>query len=68
MQMHFAIRNAFTVIKNIICNDKILIQSNIHCFLLSKSTLSISTEKLFYIKLISTKQSAQLLLEVKYSF
>ena len=29
MQMHFAARNAFTVIKNVMCNNKILIQSNI---------------------------------------
>ena len=29
VQMHFAIRNAFTVIKNAMCSDKILIQSNI---------------------------------------
>ena len=29
MQMHFAARNAFTVIKNVMCNDKILIQLNI---------------------------------------
>ena len=32
MQMHFAIRNAFTIIENVICNDKILIQSNISLF------------------------------------
>ena len=29
MQMHFAARNAFTIIKNVMCSDKILIQSNI---------------------------------------
>ena len=32
MQMHFATHNAFTVIKNVICNDKVLIQSNISLF------------------------------------
>ena len=32
MQMHFAARNAFTIIKNVMCNDKILIQSNILLF------------------------------------
>ena len=32
MQMHFATRNAFTIIKNVICNDKVLIQSNISLF------------------------------------
>ena len=25
MQMHFATRNAFTIIKNVMCNDKVLI-------------------------------------------
>ena len=25
MQMHFAAHNAFTIIKNVICNDKILV-------------------------------------------
>ena len=25
MQMHFAARNAFTIIKNVMCNDKVLI-------------------------------------------
>ena len=30
--MHFATRNAFTAIKNVICNDKILIQLNISLF------------------------------------
>ena len=29
MQMHFATCNAFTIIKNVMCSDKILIQSNI---------------------------------------
>ena len=29
MQMHFAARNAFTIIKNVMCNDKVLVQSNI---------------------------------------
>ena len=29
MQMHFAIHNTFTIIKNVICSDKVLIQSNI---------------------------------------
>ena len=24
MQMHFATRNAFTIIKNVMCNDKVL--------------------------------------------
>ena len=32
MQMHFAARNAFTIIKNVICNDKILAQSNTSLF------------------------------------
>ena len=32
MQMHFATRNVFTIIKNVICNDKILIQLNILLF------------------------------------
>ena len=32
MQMHFAARNAFTTIKNVICNNKVLIQSNISLF------------------------------------
>ena len=27
--MHFAARNAFTIIKNVMCNDKVLIQLNI---------------------------------------
>ena len=29
MQMHFVTRNAFTIIKNVMCNNKILIQLNI---------------------------------------
>ena len=32
MQMHFATHNAFTVIKNVMCNNRILIQSNILLF------------------------------------
>ena len=32
MQMHFAARNAFTIIKNVMCSDKVLIQSNISLF------------------------------------
>ena len=32
MQMHFATRNAFTIIKNVMCSDKVLIQSNISLF------------------------------------
>ena len=32
MQMHFAARNAFIIIKNVMCNDKVLIQSNISLF------------------------------------
>ena len=32
MQMHFATRNAFTIIKNVMCNDKVLAQSNILLF------------------------------------
>ena len=32
IQMHFAIRNAFTIIKNVMCNDKVLTQSNISLF------------------------------------
>ena len=36
MQMHFAIRNAFTIIKKIMCNDKVLTQSNILLFFIIK--------------------------------
>ena len=32
MQIYFAAHNAFTIIKNVMCNDKILIQSNISLF------------------------------------
>ena len=32
MQMHFAARNAFIIIKNVMCSDKVLIQSNILLF------------------------------------
>ena len=32
MQMHFAARNVFIIIKNVMCNDKILAQSNISLF------------------------------------
>ena len=32
MQMHFAAHNAFIIIKNVICSDKVLIQSNISLF------------------------------------
>ena len=32
MQMHFATHNAFIIIKNVMCNDKVLIQSNISLF------------------------------------
>ena len=32
MQMHFATRNAFTIIKNVMCSDKTLTQSNILLF------------------------------------
>ena len=32
MQMHFAARNAFTIIKNVMCSDKVLIQLNISLF------------------------------------
>ena len=30
--MHFAARNAFTIIKNVMCSDKVLTQSNISLF------------------------------------
>ena len=30
--MHFAARNTFIIIKNVMCNDKVLIQSNISLF------------------------------------
>ena len=36
MQMHFAARNAFTVIKNVMCSDKVLAQSNISLFFIIK--------------------------------
>ena len=36
MQMHFAARNTFTIIKNVICNDKILVQLNISLFFVIK--------------------------------
>ena len=32
MQMHFATRNAFTIIKNVMCSDRVLAQSNILLF------------------------------------
>ena len=32
IQMHFATRNAFTIIKNVMCSDKVLVQSNISLF------------------------------------
>ena len=32
VQIHFAARNAFTIIKNVMCNDKVLAQSNISLF------------------------------------
>ena len=32
MQMHFAAHNAFIIIKNVMCNDKVLAQSNILLF------------------------------------
>ena len=32
MQMHFATRNAFIIIKNVMCSNKVLIQSNILLF------------------------------------
>ena len=50
VQMHFAARNAFIIIKNVMCSDNVLTQSNISLFLLLKSTFSILIEKLFYIK------------------
>ena len=34
--MHFAIRNAFIIITNVICNDKVLIQLNILLFFVIK--------------------------------
>ena len=38
--MHFATRNAFTVIKNVMCNDKVLIQSNISLFFIIEIDVS----------------------------
>ena len=32
MQMHFATHNAFIIIKNVMCSDRILTQSNISLF------------------------------------
>ena len=32
MQMYFAARNAFTVIKNVMCSNKVLVQLNISLF------------------------------------
>ena len=32
MQMHFAESNIFTIIKNVMCSDKVLVQSNISLF------------------------------------
>ena len=32
MQMHFAARNAFTVIKNVMCSDRVLVQPNTSLF------------------------------------
>ena len=40
MQMHFAARNAFTIIKNVMCNDKVLIQSNISLFFVIETDAS----------------------------
>ena len=40
MQMHFATRNAFTIIKNVMCNDKVLIQSNISLFFVIETDAS----------------------------
>ena len=40
MQMHFAARNAFTIIKNVMCSDKILVQSNISLFFVIETDVS----------------------------
>ena len=40
MQMHFAAHNAFIIIKNVMCNDKILIQSNILLFFIIEIDVS----------------------------
>ena len=40
MQMHFATCNAFTIIKNVIYNDKVLIQSNISLFFIIETDVS----------------------------
>ena len=40
VQMHFAARNAFTIIKNVMCNDKILIQSNTSLFFVIETDVS----------------------------
>ena len=55
MQMYFAARNAFTIIENVICNDKILIQLNISLLFVIKIDVSNLIEKLFSIKQISIK-------------
>ena len=48
--MNFSIKNVFNCIKNVMCNDRVLIQSNISFFLSSKLTFSILIEKQCYIK------------------
>ena len=40
MQMHFAAHNAFTIIKNVMCSDRILIQSNISLFFIIEIDVS----------------------------
>ena len=40
MQMHFATRNAFTIIKNVMCSDKVLIQLNISLFFVIEINVS----------------------------
>ena len=65
--MNFFVQNVFEIIKNVIYNDRILIQSNIFRFFIIEM-FSISIEKSYYIKLIKITKNVLLHLRVKRFF